>query len=371
MREKPIYGRRFCLWLAMICLLMPCMDLKRAEALVIKSGGSAAEAPAESSAAAFDEWKRQRAVADYGMLPIYARDVSEGTYPVEVVTSSVFFKIAEAVLTNTGDEMMADMTITSDSYAYVFMGTAEEAENAPEEEWISGTEEDERSTFHIPVEGLDMEFDCAAFSKKKQRWYDRRIVFRADSLPEEALKVLLPDYTLIRKAVAAYQPAEDEDESGNGLGTETPEPVEMTRADGEYSIEVNMTGGSGRASISSPTLLTIRQGKAYATLLWSSAHYDYMLLGSEKYLNETTDGGNSTFEIPITVLDEPIPVIADSTAMGDPLEIAYTLTFYEDSIGAKGEIPQEAAKKVLLLGVSVILAGGILNHFLKRRRKDR
>ena len=371
MREITKYGRRICLWLAMLCLLMPYVDLKCAEALVIKNGGAAEDAPTEASAAAFAEWKRQRSVADYGMVPIYARDVQEGTFPVEVETSSVFFKIAEAALTNTGDAMTADMTITSDSYAYVYMGTAEEAENAPEAEWISGTEKDERSTFHIPVEGLDMEFDCAAFSKKKQQWYDRRIVFRADSLPEEALKILLPDYTLIRKAIAAYEPAVEEDETGSGLGTEAPVPVEISKADGEYSIEVNMTGGSGRASISSPTLLTIRQGKAYATLLWSSAHYDYMLLGSEKYLNETTDGGNSTFEIPVTALDEPIPVIADTTAMGDPLEIAYTLTFYEDSIGAKGEIPQEAAKKVLLLGAVVIAAGGILNHLLKRRRRDR
>ena len=81
----------------------------------------------------------------------------------------------------------------------------------------------------------------------------------------------------------------------------------------------------------------------------------------------TQDGGNSRFEIPIPVLDEAMPVIADTTAMGDPLEIEYTLTFYEDSIGNKGAIPQEAAKKVLWIALGVIVIGGLLNHILKKR----
>ena len=148
-----------------------------------------------------------------------------------------------------------------------------------------------------------------------------------------------------------------------------PEPVSISQPDGEYSIEVNMTGGSGRASISSPTLLTVRDGKAYAKLIWSSAYYDYMLLEGTRYDNLTTDGGNSAFEIPITALDAPIPVVADTTAMGDPVEIDYTLTFYEDTVGGKGDIPQEAAKKVLVIALAIILGGGALNHVVKKKRK--
>ncbi|MFR5730692.1 MAG: hypothetical protein ACLUD2_00815 [Clostridium sp.] len=41
--------------------------------------------------------------------------------------------------------------------------------------------------FTVPVEALDKELDCAAFSKKKEKWYDRVLVFRADSLPADAL----------------------------------------------------------------------------------------------------------------------------------------------------------------------------------------
>ncbi|MCD7766333.1 MAG: hypothetical protein LUH53_07470, partial [Lachnospiraceae bacterium] len=46
--------------------------------------------------------------------------------------------------------------------------------------------------------------------------------------------------------------------------------------DGEYAIEVTMTGGSGKASIESPTLLTVEDGQLYARITWSSSNYDYM-----------------------------------------------------------------------------------------------
>ena len=133
-----------------------------------------------------------------------------------------------------------------------------------------------------------------------------------------------------------------------------------------------MTGGSGRASVSSPTWLVVRDGKAYARLLWSSMYYDYMIVEDTTYLNETVDGGNSTFTIPIIAMDEEIPVIADTTAMGDPVEIEYKLTFYSDTVGGRQQIPQEAAILVLEIALAIIIVGGILNYIIKRiRRKKR
>lgn len=316
---------------------------------------------------------RKEEVGKYGMLPIYPRDVAEGTYAIDVDSNSSFFKITAAELTAEGETLTARITISSLSYQYVYLGTAQEAA-ADEGHWIEAEEVDGRSIFTFPLEALDKVIPCAAFSKKRQIWYDRDLVFDASTLPAEALLVELPDYDLIEAALRAYDP---EGETTPTVPTEpaptetptAPQPVALNYPDGEYSIEVNMTGGSGRASVSSPTLLTVREGKAYAKLLWSSAYYDYMILGDQTYYNLTTDGGNSTFEIPITALDAPMTVIADTTAMGDPVEIQYTLTFYEDSIEAKGNIPQEAAKKVLVIAGIIILAGGLLNHAVKKRRK--
>ena len=54
--------------------------------------------------------------------------------------------------------------------------------------------------------------------------------------------------------------------------------------DGEYAIDVAMTGGSGKATIQSPTLLTLNDGIAYVSITWSSSNYDYMIVDGQKYL---------------------------------------------------------------------------------------
>ena len=145
--------------------------------------------------------------------------------------------------------------------------------------------------------------------------------------------------------------------------------VEFDKEDGEYSIQVELEGGSGKASVTSPTLFTVKDGTGYAQIQWSSSNYDYMIVDGEKYLPTNEEGMNSVFEIPILALDEAMPVIADTTAMGAPHEIDYTLTFYSDSIGSKSQLPQEAAKRVVAVALVIIVGGGILNYFVNKRRR--
>ena len=321
----------------------------------------------------------------YGMNPIHVEDVKDGTYDIEVASSSSFFKVNIAKMYVKDGEMTADLVLASQSYLLLYMGTGEEAAKAPAADYISFTNDSEGNCiFNVPVKNLNEEIDCAAFSKRRKKWYDRRLVFDASTLPEDAIDMELPDYDRIQTAIDYYDVhhssdgedllAEDSDSKAAADSTDTASaaiPMDVNMEDGEYSIEVNMTGGSGRASISSPTLFIVEDGKAYARLLWSSTYYDYMIVGGQKYMNETTDGGNSTFTIPVSKMDRIIPVIADTTAMGDPVEIEYSLTFYENTIGPKGMIPQEAAKKVLIFALIIIIVGGILNHIVKKRRKGR
>ena len=315
---------------------------------------------------------RERKVGKYGMVPIYGRDIEDGTYAVQVGSTSPFFKIVEAELTVRGDEMTADITIGSRSYLYVYMGTAEQAGSVPEGDWIPGDEGQRFTVFTIPVPALNAPFECAAYSRNRQIWYDRQLLIDAADLPGDALAFELPDYELAEKAILDFEPegvAASDDGEAEAARPVDPVPVTLPRSDGEYSIEVNLAGGSGRANVSSPTLLIVRDGKAYARLLWSSPYYDYMVIGETIYENLTTDGGNSTFEIPIIAMDDPMEVIADTTAMGDPIEIEYTLTFYSESLGDKSQIPQEAAKKVLYISLAIIVVGAVLNHFVKKKRK--
>lgn len=333
-------------------------------------------------------------IGKYGMLPIYGMDVKDGTYPVEAESSSSRFCVDDAELTVREGRMEAVLTLSGSDYLRLFMGTREEALEASVEDAIPFVEDAQGAyTYTVPVEALDKKLSCAAFSSQEEIWYDQLLLFDASSLPEDALLVELPDYDRIEAALAAWEntetapptgvPDQSEQtvEDGSGLsGTENPKaeaatgvlpvsPMSIDLEDGEYAIELSLIGGSGKASVVSPTLLTVQDGKASAQLQWSSSNYDYMIVGNEKYLNENTEGGNSLFHIPVEALDRELSVIADTTAMGAPHEITYTLTFYSDTIGPKSQMPQEAAKRVVAIALVIIVGGGILNHYVNKKRR--
>lgn len=126
---------------------------------------------------------------------------------------------------------------------------------------------------------------------------------------------------------------------GQGVAVETEEQAgedrtelaEIDLADGTYEIEVDMEGGTGRASITSPAKLTVADKKGTATIEWSSSNYDYMIVNGKKYL-PVSRKERSVFEIPVLVYDEGMEVIADTTAMSTPHEVAYILTFHTESL---------------------------------------
>ncbi len=107
--------------------------------------------------------------------------------------------------------------------------------------------------------------------------------------------------------------------------------------DGDYAASVSLTGGSGKAYIQSPCSVTVTGGKAVADIIWSSSNYDYMIVGGKTYYPVSTENG-SEFLIPVK-LDKEMKVQADTTAMGTPHLIDYTLAF---SIGDENEAPEDA-----------------------------
>lgn len=253
--------------------------------------------------AAGEETSSRINVADEDMEPVYAGEIKDGVYPVKVDSSSNMFQVTGCELTVRDGRMTAVMTMGGTGYLKLFMGTGEEAAKAGEEDFIPYREtEDGLHTFQVPVEALDMGIDCSAFSKKKEKWYDRVLVFRADSLPADAIA------------------------DGKITTVES-----LALKDGIYTAEVTLGGGSGRASVESPARLRVENGQAFATIVWASANYDYMKVDDVKY--ETVNAeGNSAFEIPVTGFDWKIPVIADTIAMSEPHEIDYTLAFDSSTI---------------------------------------
>lgn len=209
--------------------------------------------------------------------------VADGSYFIDVDSSSSMFRVVRAVLHVEEGEMTADLTLSGKGYLRLFLGTGEEALQAEESDFYYYQEDAGGAyTYTIPVAALDTEIDCAAWSIRKEKWYDRVLVFAGDTL---------------RPWVE----------------------------DGTYEAEIALEGGSGRSTVLSPTKLLRKNGELFAVVEWSSPYYDYMIVGEEKYLPVNAEG-NSVFEIPVETLDEPITVIADTVAMSTPHEIEYTLT---------------------------------------------
>ena len=120
--------------------------------------------------------------------------------------------------------------------------------------------------------------------------------------------------------------------------------AEEDLADGVYTASVDMTGGTGKAYIESPCEITVKDGQATAAITWSSSHYDFMIVQEKTYKPVNTEGP-SQFLIPV-ILDEDMPVQADTTAMSQPHLIDYTLRFsLEGSGNGEGKQPDAAGEQ--------------------------
>lgn len=125
-------------------------------------------------------------------------------------------------------------------------------------------------------------------------------------------------------------------------------------------VPVSLSGGSGKASVESPCAIFEEDGKLYAKILWSSNHYDYMVVDGQRIEPVSTDE-RSVFDVPLpedartffTQASEGaeqgtyiLPVQADTTAMSTPHLIEYELVFErpegQNSAAAEDAAPLES-----------------------------
>ena len=268
-----------------LSLLAGCGASSTASSAVSSAASSEAASAAASSA------------AETAALP-------DGVYTADFETDSSMFHANETcdgkgTLTVENGKMTFHVSLASKKIVNLYPGKAADAE-ANESDWLQPTTDtvtysdgtsEEVYGFDIPVSALDTDFDLAILGTKG-KWYDHVVSVRN----------------------AAEKTADAE-----------------VPADGSYTCEVTLEGGSGRATVESPAALTVADGKMTAAIVWSSPNYDYMIVDGEKYLPTNTEG-NSTFEIPVAALDTALTVTADTVAMSTPHEIEYTLTFAADSL---------------------------------------
>ncbi|MEE8703437.1 MAG: hypothetical protein SOH58_00290 [Olsenella sp.] len=137
-------------------------------------------------------------------------------------------------------------------------------------------------------------------------------------------------------------------------------------ADGTYAVSVELGGGSGRASVQSPCELSVSSGSMVATVTWSSPNYDLMVVDGQR-LSPVNEGGNSTFEVPVSALGEALPVQAETTAMSRPHLIDYTLTFSDPQ--RQGAPAGPAVAVAAGLGAAAVAVGAALLVHRRRARR--
>ena len=241
---------------------------------------------------------------------VKSENLEDGVYTVDFNTDNSMFHVNEAyegkgTLTVENGEMTIHISLPSKNIINLYPGLSEDAQKEGAEllnptndtvTYTDGTTE-EVNGFDVPVPYLDEEFDLALIGTKG-KWYDHKV------------------------SVSNPEPA----------GTESSDDEQsIDLSDGNYTIELTFEGGSGKASITSPTSIRVVDGEALASIEWSSPNYDYMLIDGEKYL-PVNSSGNSVFEIPVKSFDKAMNVIGDTVAMSKPHEIEYTITFHSETL---------------------------------------
>ena len=114
----------------------------------------------------------------------------------------------------------------------------------------------------------------------------------------------------------------------------------------ERTVEVTLTGGTGKASIESPAqVITADDGTTMLQVVWSSSNYDKMVVDGLEYL-PVNESGNSVFEIPVAKLEGELPVQAETTAMSTPHMIDYVISFGAASESEPAEAPESTTTQV-------------------------
>ena len=267
--------------------------------------------------------------------------LEDGTYTADFNTDSSMFQVNETcdgkgTLTVKDGKMTIHITLRSTNIVNLYPGLAEDAQKDGAEllqpvvetvDYNDGEPAEEVNAFDVPVPAIDEEFDLALIGTKG-KWYDHKVSVK-NPVKSDDTDAKKDD----KENKDADSKADDTDKDAKDSKTSEGKTLaDLNLEDGDYTMDVTLTGGSGRATIDSPAAINVEGDKATATIVWSSPNYDYMLVDGEKYEPVNKDG-NSTFEIPVSVFDAEMEVTADTVAMSEPHEIDYTLNF--DSTTAK------------------------------------
>lgn len=295
---------------------------------------------------------------------------AEGTpaddiYSTSAVTGAAMFKVVGTKLTVKNGKMTALITLSGIGYDYLYMGTGADAANHTDQ-WIKykGTatytldgETKTGRTYEIPVAALDKPITVASHSESHKKWYDRTITFSSKDLKK------IGDVSIggngnsgstdngttggngstngsnnttgnTTTKVDTKPDTESKYESDTSGSTKAVNSKTKLK-DGVYKPDkFSWSGGSGRVNITCDKV-TIKNGQALATIVFSSSAYQYVKANGKKYL-PTHTGGKSIFVIPVE-LNKNNSIIGMTTKMSTAHEITYSILVYLSAADEAGD----------------------------------
>ena len=274
-------------------------------------------------------------------------DMEDGTYRVRADTDNRMFYIPVdrngqryAILEKKENNLVVTMALTGTGYDYLYSGTTEEAEKADRSEYIGYIQDQGYYTYTFRIPELDKELQLAAHSKNRDMWYQHTVIFKSDNAikVEEGTSAVLPtDNGDKNKPSDSKKPETDRKPSASdkqqtaAAGKTSAIDSSTGLKDGVYKLDkFSWAGGTGRLAYIRCTRLTVKEGKAYATIEFGSSGYDKLKANGRIYGKGS--GSLSTFTIPVK-LNANNTIIGRSVAMSQPHWITYTIYPYMEAAG--------------------------------------
>lgn len=290
--------------------------------------------------------------------------LEDGIYNVPTVeTGELMFRVVNCQLTSKNGELVAQIALSGTGYDYLYMGTKEEAYVADPSEWIPYTvknvlnnetgEIESKYVYEIPVCALDTPLKVASRSAKyvsqgkgEDAWINRTITISSEGIQKTGDLPTEPENPDSTDPTPIIPPVID---SGNNGGTTKPSGNDG-KADEESKYESDLSGstsavdsstglpdgvytpdsfswsgGTGRVKISC-NKITVKNGQAYATLVFDSSSYAYVKANGRTYYG-TVSGGSTSFTIPVA-LNKNNKILGMTTKMTAAHEIEYNIYIY-------------------------------------------
>ena len=318
------------------------------------------------------------------------RIIADGTYQVNAEAGGKMFRVTDCVMTVKNGQMTAAVTLSGQGYNRIYLGDVNNASD-DEKNWIlPDSLLAEQYTFQIPVEKLDEVMTIAVHTTKSNKWDTRTLTFHSEGMTKIADSNNGNASNGNNGSNGSLKPGGNNNNPGNGSngnnqgnaennngnsGTTGNNTTNNGKPDQESKYEsdlnkstarVNSTtglkdgvytpdsfswsGGTGKVSINC-SKVTVTGGQAYATITFSSPHYQYVKANGNVYYPSAKTGSSTSFVIPVE-LNKNNSVVGMTTAMSTAHEIKYTIFVYIAEAAKANASARANGKEVTVIGAN-------------------